>query len=59
MMGEVVDDGDSVCLGLHFETAFHALEGAQRFSDLLHWEVVIGCHRRCSGGIQHVVLAGQ
>ena len=59
MMSEVVNDGDTADFSLHLQSPLHALEFAQGGRDGLGINAESSSHRRGSGGVEHVVLAGK
>src|SRR6185437_13953560 len=59
VVGEIVNDGDAVHFGLHFQAALHALERFQGLSNLRFGDAVSNGHGRGSSSVENVVLSGK
>ena len=58
VVGEVVDEGDSVEFGAHFEATFDAAEGGEGFNDGFFGNALADGEGGGGGGVEGVVLAG-
>src|ERR1051326_4755795 len=59
MVREVINNGDAVHFGDHFQAALHALEASECFLNFLGLDAEVGCHRSRSSSVEDVVGTGE